>query len=318
VANIFDVNLSITMRRIKYIQVSVVALLLGVMVYEIDRQIFFTWSVVRNNISDDTFRLMRNHLPDGLWALSLVSLITYIWYNDTSSRNIWIFFAGSMMILFEGLQYCSIVKGTGDVLDILSYIIFSIPIIIIRYKKNEKQKNLVSLMVIVAFAFLAVASTEDDVSTTGSSSTSSSPSASQSPVAKIGDKVNFSDSEWEVISARELGGVLRGNDFVEAKRSEGKFIYVQFRVTNNTSEAEGILFTPVLQDSRGRKFEELDDLEFYLGENETGIFAEQLPPGLPKRFSAIFEVPSGATGFRFMARNFASFRTQEKGVELGF
>jgi hypothetical protein len=158
---------------------------------------------------------------------------------------------------------------------------------------------------------------------TSSDSVTSEPVKEESPrnqqsVASIGDKVKMNDSEWEVVSAKELGNVLGGGDFVDAKRSEGKFIYVRYKVTNNTSEEQQVLFTPSVRDSKGRKFEEMDDLEMYLGENETGMTMEQLPSGLPKSFSAIFEVPSDASGFLFMTRDFEAFQKQEKGIRLGF
>lgn len=133
----------------------------------------------------------------------------------------------------------------------------------------------------------------------------------------IGDKVKFDDSEWEVVTAREVGSALKGK-FDQPKRTDGKFVYVQFKVLNTTSEQQMVLFTPAIQDSTGRKFEELNDTELYLGEGETGMTLEQLPSGLPKKFSAIFEVPSDASGFMFLTRSFAAFRSEEKGVKLGF
>jgi hypothetical protein len=159
----------------------------------------------------------------------------------------------------------------------------------------------------------------DSFSTEATDSESAEENASnnQQAVASIGDKVKMNDSEWEVVSAKELGNVLKGNDFAEAKRSEGKFIYVQYKLTNTTSEEQAILFTPSIRDSKGRRFEEMDDVEFYLGENETGMTMEQLPSGLAKRFSGIFEVPADASGFLFMARDFEAFQKQEKGIKLG-
>lgn len=163
---------------------------------------------------------------------------------------------------------------------------------------------------------------EDGGTTGGSSSSSSSSSGSAAVAAKekfaIGDTVKFGDSEWIVIEAREMGSTLGGNMFTEAKGSEGKFVYVRYKVTNNTNEEQAVLFTPAVQDSKGRRFEELDDLEFYLPEGQTGMTMEQLPSGLPKTFSTIFEVPADATGILFLARNFSAWSKEEKGVELGF
>ena len=168
-----------------------------------------------------------------------------------------------------------------------------------------------------------VAATESGSATNFDEDFSDNLSSSDDPpinqaVASIGDKVKMNDSVWEVVSAKELGNMLDETDFAEAKRSEGKFIYVQYKVTNNTAEEQAVLFTPSIRDSKGRRFEEMDDLEFYLKDNETGMTMEQLPSGLAKKFAAIFEVPADASGFMFMARDFEAFQKQEKGIKLGF
>ena len=177
---------------------------------------------------------------------------------------------------------------------------------------------------IAAFFILGIfgAILSEDGGTSGSSSSSSSSSGSAAVAAQekfaIGDSVKFDDAEWTVIEAREMGSTLGGNMFTEAKQSEGKFVYVRYKVTNNTNEEQSVLFTPAVQDSKGRRFEELNDLAFYLPEGQTGMTMEQLPSGLPKTFSAIFEVPADATGILFLTRNFATWSKEEKGVELGF
>ncbi len=133
----------------------------------------------------------------------------------------------------------------------------------------------------------------------------------------VGDKVKFDDSEWEVVTAREAGSVLMGS-FGQSKRTDGKFIYVQFKVLNTTSEQQMVLRTPALQDSKERKFKELGGIELYLEEGEKGMTLEQLPAGLPKKFAAVFEVPSDANGFMFLTTSLSKFRQEEKGVKLGF
>ncbi len=130
--------------------------------------------------------------------------------------------------------------------------------------------------------------------------------------------VKFDDSEWTVIEARQLGSTLRGGEFSEPKRTEGKFIYVRFKVKNITNEEQSILFTPAVIDSRGRRFEQFDDQFLYLPDKEESMTLEQLPSGLPKTFSAIFEMPSDATGISFLTRNFKTFGKDEIPVSLGF
>lgn len=161
---------------------------------------------------------------------------------------------------------------------------------------------------------------ESNSSYSASSSSSSAGTSNSAPAQKfaIGDTVELNDSSWVVIEARDMGSRLSGGMFSEAKQSEGKFIYVRYKVTNNTNEEQSVLFTPAVQDSKGRRFEEMDDLEFYLPEGQTGMTMEQLPSGLPKTFSAIFEVPADASGISFLTRNFDAWSKSEKSVELGF
>lgn len=150
------------------------------------------------------------------------------------------------------------------------------------------------------------------------SSESSAAVAASSKAAAIGDVIKFEDSEWTVLSARDLGSTLRGGQFTEPKQSEGKFVYVKFKVKNITNEEESILFTPAITDSKGRRYEQFDEQAFYLPDNENSMTMEQLPSGLPKTFSAIFEIPPDAKGINFMSRNFAAFGKEEKAVSLGF
>ena len=146
------------------------------------------------------------------------------------------------------------------------------------------------------------------------------PPRTASPKAKgytIGDTVDFGDSSWVVQSARELGSILpKKNLFVKDRTSEGKFIYVRFKVTNRTNEEEQIAFSPAVRDSKGRRYEEMDETEMYLPEGETGITLEALPASLSKTFSAIFEVPKDSEGVVFLARSLGFLDKVEKSVAL--
>lgn len=119
----------------------------------------------------------------------------------------------------------------------------------------------------------------------------------------VGETIKFADSEWVVAAAQDRGSTLPGGTFSEAKRSSGKFVMVKFTVTNTTNEEEQIIDTPKLVDSRGRKFEQMDDVNLYLPEGASEMTLEQLPSGIMKTFYAIFEVPADATGLAFETRS---------------
>ena len=67
-------------------------------------------------------RLVRNYLPDGLWAYSLLSCILIIW--NRKPHWVWILGAVISALLFEYGQYSGVLPGTGDWLDVATYLIF--------------------------------------------------------------------------------------------------------------------------------------------------------------------------------------------------
>jgi hypothetical protein len=102
------------MRKLQVIDIAfnvILPILLGVIIY----------------YTADCFSLnqyIRNQLPDGLWAYSLVSSILIIW--NRKIKIIWILMVAIFFILFEVLQYFQIISGTADYLDIIIYFAFSI------------------------------------------------------------------------------------------------------------------------------------------------------------------------------------------------
>jgi flagellar biosynthesis GTPase FlhF len=135
---------------------------------------------------------------------------------------------------------------------------------------------------------------------------------------KIGDEVKFKDSTWVVLSAREVGDTLKSSNenFADDLHSEdGKYIYVKFKVTNERNEQDAIAITPAARDSKGRRYEELEQLAPYLQEGEKEIFGAPLPAGLGKTFVSIFEMPKDSEGVVFLARSLDVIKT-EKAVVL--
>jgi hypothetical protein len=131
---------------------------------------------------------------------------------------------------------------------------------------------------------------------------------------KLGDKVNFDDSQWQVVKADIVGNNIQG--FTGNKKTSGKFLKVEFTVMNTSKQDESILAHPKVYDDQGREFGPLDDQSLYMSENETSMTLESLPPSIMKRFWAIYELPAGAKGLRFEARALAAFGDTRK-VVLG-
>jgi len=149
-----------------------------------------------------------------------------------------------------------------------------------------------------------------------SPSTTQQTTQQKETVFGIGDKVTFKDSEWIVLNVKQLGRVLNGGDFMESKRTEGKFLRVQYKVKNLTNEEQSIFFAPSIEDSKGRKFEQFDEQLMYLPDGAKSIQMEALPAGISKKFYAIYELPGDANGIKFQTRNFSAWSTEYKLVDL--
>ncbi len=132
--------------------------------------------------------------------------------------------------------------------------------------------------------------------------------------AKVGDTVKFDDSTWVVVSAKDIGKKLKS--VLGDKTTEGKFVKVVFKVTNTTKEEERIMDHPKLLDDQGREFGNFDEASMYLPDNEKTMTLEQLPAGMPKTFSAIYEVPDDAKGLKFQARALSALGNKTL-VDLG-
>ena len=132
---------------------------------------------------------------------------------------------------------------------------------------------------------------------------------------KLGEPVKLDDSTWVVTKASVIGNSIQG--LSGDKKTPGKFVKVEFTVTNNGKESESILDHPKLFDGQDREFKPLDDQSLYMGENETSMTLESLPPSILKRFWAIYELPADAKGMRFEVRALSAFGERKK-VALGF
>jgi hypothetical protein len=67
--------------------------------------------------------VIRNHLPDGLWAYALTYCLLAIW--NKRLPFLWILGLQLLFILFEFGQFRGWVGGTGDLRDVIIYFLFS-------------------------------------------------------------------------------------------------------------------------------------------------------------------------------------------------
>ena len=83
---------------------------------------------------------IRNQLPDGLWAYSLTSSLLIIW--DKQINLYWLLILAFAFIGIEILQKLSLIEGTYDISDIITYFIFSFFAFLFFkfYKKLQNDK----------------------------------------------------------------------------------------------------------------------------------------------------------------------------------
>ena len=120
----------------------------------------------------------------------------------------------------------------------------------------------------------------------------------------VGDTVKLADSEWTVLAAKDMGGVLPGE--MDEKHSAGRFIAVKFSVKNTSSDVLEIVGEPILIDAKGQKFKELSDIEFYLPDGANNTLNAKIKPGMTKKFIEIYDVPKDVTGLSFQVHTLSA------------
>jgi hypothetical protein len=79
---------------------------------------------------ENEYSIIKNYAPDALWAYALASSIFIIW--SRKMNYFWLLIVIIFFVVFEILQYLHFVKGTGDVWDVLTYLIATFIAIIIN------------------------------------------------------------------------------------------------------------------------------------------------------------------------------------------
>ncbi len=74
------------------------------------------------NIPGSFSKIIADHLPDGLWAYAFISCLMIIW--DHRLNWTWLMLAMLVCAGFEGGQYQGWINGTGDWLDLATYLVF--------------------------------------------------------------------------------------------------------------------------------------------------------------------------------------------------
>jgi hypothetical protein len=171
-------------------------------------------------------------------------------------------------------------------------------------------------------------STDSELGSSGSESSEPAPAGAESskgkqksgssegeePTVAIGESATVADASWVVTSAVPRTRIT--SQFVDPK--QGNFVVVDFRFTNNGSEAKTLHQNALkLLDGDGREFDPDTDTFGYIP-TERNIFLEQVNPGVTKNGEVIFFVAPGASGFKLEISDTNLFKTGKAYVDLGF
>lgn len=83
---------------------------------------------------------VKYYLVDYLWGISLSSSLHLVFLPSSRESVAIIFVVAIFGFVYELLQSCSLINGTGDIIDVLLYLLAGISVSIINLSLKEKQK----------------------------------------------------------------------------------------------------------------------------------------------------------------------------------
>jgi hypothetical protein len=152
-----------------------------------------------------------------------------------------------------------------------------------------------------------------------SATATTKPVATIKQLPKIGDVVTVGNAQWTLVAARDIGSTLKSSFGAYGKdcvANSGKFIQVDLKIKNLNKDVATVT-NPDLIDSLDRSFVTSSDVYSCV---DTSLFLlSSVNPGIEKSFSAIYEVPLDASGFKLEVGDFGLFNlTADKLITLGF
>ncbi len=154
------------------------------------------------------------------------------------------------------------------------------------------------------------------------SSATATSSAKRAPKKdyKTGDKVEFDDATWVVVSAKDAGKELPEGEgwkkgMIGTAKTDGRFILVKVKVTNKgKAEAPKLDFShPKIVDDQSREFGRYkNDWERFPPDSKM-LEKDAIPVGMTREFPMAFEVPADAKGLKLKVM---SLQAPGKNTEL--
>lgn len=137
-------------RRKKYVLLGVVSLVLGAMIYIVFREnsyIGITFNSIsmiqeiRRVLDGFSCGFLKFYLPDFLWGFSLCCNLLAVYIPKRNGCIICVGIAFLCGCVWEWMQYKGIVSGTGDINDVLMYLLASVACTIINIRSERYEEN---------------------------------------------------------------------------------------------------------------------------------------------------------------------------------
>jgi hypothetical protein len=149
------------------------------------------------------------------------------------------------------------------------------------------------------------------------SANTAEPTTAPTPPPSIGQDVRVGDVRWKVLSAENLGKVLKSNNrFIKDLKTSGTFVKVRFEVENLSNDLLSYGGADLV-DIKGRKFTQSSDALSFISEEEQSVLVTNINPNISKTITEIYEVPPDAAGLKFNAGDLKIFGSDETQIELG-
>lgn len=133
--------------RIKNIIICIISLFIGGLLYVIFRENTILGKAfdeieliidIRKIANRFPFKFHKIFLPDFLWELSLCCGLTAIGGQSNTNTLICCIIGFATGVLWETLQFTEIATGTGDIVDIVIYLLASSICLVINLKGDKK------------------------------------------------------------------------------------------------------------------------------------------------------------------------------------
>ena len=139
---------NITRKRIRFLIWGIASLLLGTAIYVLFRENTYFSKLVLTKIDitqikqnllflDNAF--VKYYFPDFLWAFSLNCLLHAIYLPNVKGSVKCSLIAFLTGVLYEVFQCLNIVSGTGDLVDVLLYLLAVVTVIFINQKGRREK-----------------------------------------------------------------------------------------------------------------------------------------------------------------------------------